>query len=71
VSLHKGRKSGFVLMVDEAPKNLPIGQPGPFPQKHRPAKVLDDPAHLTCCHDPLFANAASALYKSISHTRAI
>src|SRR5262245_40464954 len=46
VPTHKGRKSRLVLAADVVRQQLLIGQPSPVLQKHRPAKVLDDPVHL-------------------------
>jgi hypothetical protein len=46
VSFDKGSEGHFISMVDEAPKQLSIGQASPILQKHRPAKVLDELARL-------------------------
>jgi hypothetical protein len=59
MTTHKGGEGGIVPLLDEAPKQLPIGHPGLIPQKHRPAKVPDDLAHLTCRHAPTFAGVAA------------
>jgi hypothetical protein len=50
VPLHKSRKSRPGTTADVAFQQLPIGQLCPILQKHRPAKVWHDHAHLTGCH---------------------
>jgi hypothetical protein len=47
---HQGRQSVLVAAADVILKELPIGQSRPIPQKHGPAKVLDDLAHLAVGH---------------------
>jgi hypothetical protein len=44
VPLHKSRKSRPGTTADAVFQQLPIDQPCPVLQKHRPAKVLDDHA---------------------------
>ena len=48
--LNNGRKCRLVTTADVVLQQLPIGQSCPIPQKHRPAKVLDDLAHLVGRH---------------------
>src|SRR5260370_10993485 len=46
VSAHKDCDSGFVPLLDEAPQQLPIRQPGLIVPEGSPAKVLNDLADL-------------------------
>jgi hypothetical protein len=57
---HKGRKSRFVTTADVVLQQLPIGRPCSIPQKHRPAKVLDNPAQFCGRHVPSFWVASVA-----------
>ena len=43
---HKGGKSRRVTTAGVVLQQLLIGPSSPIPQKHRPAKVLDNPAQL-------------------------
>jgi hypothetical protein len=62
VPLHKSRKSRPGTAPDVVFQQLPIDQPCPILQKHRPAKVLDDHAHLSDRHVPfLFFNVPPTL----------
>jgi hypothetical protein len=58
---HQGCKSCRVAAADVGRQQLPIGQARPIPQKHRPAKMLDDPAHLACHHLASFALASAVV----------
>jgi hypothetical protein len=53
---HEGGEGSFVPVLEEAPKELPIGQPGPVVQKRGPAKVPDDLVHLARRHVSPSAN---------------
>src|SRR5438045_804445 len=52
--LHKGRQSRLVTTAEVVLQQLPIGPSCPIPQKHRPAKVLDNLAQLSSRHVPSF-----------------
>ena len=47
---HQGFESRLITAADVVRQQLPIGQPGAIPQKHGPAKALDDPTHLAGRH---------------------
>src|SRR5579864_8850031 len=67
--LHKGRKSRLVTTADVVLQQLPIGQPYAIPQKHRPAKVLDNPAQLSGRHIASLVAAKLALYLTTTGSR--
>jgi hypothetical protein len=57
--LASGCNSRIFSAAEEALQQLPIGQPCPIAQKHRPAKVLDDLTHLAVRHVPSWVAGAS------------
>ena len=65
---HQGCKSRLVTAAEVVLQQLPIGQPRPIPQKHRPAKVLDDLAHLAGRHVVSLVRATLALYLTTTRT---
>ena len=68
--LHKGRKSRLVTTADVVLQQLLIGQSCPIPQKHRPAKVLDNPARSSGRHITSLVTAKLALYLTTTGSRA-
>jgi hypothetical protein len=68
---HEGGEGGFVPMLDEAPEQLAIGQPGPVSQKDGPAKVFDDLAHGTRRHVLSLAGVISHLLSTICRTEVV
>ena len=46
MSAHEGCDSDFITLLDEAPQQLPIRQPGLIVPEDSPAKVLNDLADL-------------------------
>jgi hypothetical protein len=68
---HEGCEGGFLPMLDEALKELSIGQSRSIWQKHGSAKVLDDLAHLVRRHVPPSGGSSPALDLFISRTMVI
>src|SRR5262249_21432521 len=67
--LHKGCKSRHVTTADVVFQQLPIGPTRTIPQKHRPAKVLDDTAHLADRHALSLVGATVALHLTTTARR--
>jgi hypothetical protein len=68
--LDEGSEGNFIPTLDEAPKELPIGQSCSIPQKHGLAKVLEDLADLVGRHLVSLLLSSPALYLSITGTSA-
>src|SRR4029077_5891575 len=60
--LHKVGRSRLITTADVVLQQLLIGQSCPIAQKHRPAKVLDNPAPLSGRHIASLVAAKFALY---------
>src|SRR5262245_15088392 len=66
--MYEGCKSRFFVPADVVLQQLPIGQPRPIAQQHRPAKVRDDLADLVDRHVVSLVRATPALYRTITRT---
>jgi uncharacterized protein (TIGR02996 family) len=65
---HQGCQSRLVTTAEVVHQQLPIGQPRPLAQKHRPAQVLENLAHLAVRHGVSLVQATLALYGTITRT---
>src|SRR5262249_47945228 len=67
--LDKGRKRRLITTADEVLQQLPIGEPCPIPQKHRPAKVVDTRALLPGRHIASLVATKLDLYLTATGSR--
>src|SRR5262249_27111634 len=66
---HQSCQSRLFATAEVDVQELPIGQPRLFPQKHRPAEMLDHVTHLAGRHVVSLVRPSVALYLTTTRSR--